>query len=108
MPRYDLSDLEAKEIFAGHRAKLVHSERMTIAYYDIDADAEAPEHAHPHEQIVNMVEGQYELTVDGAPLVLGPGTVVVIPPNTRHSGKALTDCRILDVFCPVREDYRQR
>lgn len=23
-----------------------------------------------------------------------------------HSGRALTDCRVIDVFYPVREDYR--
>ena len=108
MPNYDLNEIEAKEIFAGHKAKLIHSERMTIANYDIVAGAVAPEHDHPHEQIVNMVKGRYELTVDGTPFVLQPGAVVVIPPNTRHSGKALTDCQILDVFCPVREDYRER
>jgi quercetin dioxygenase-like cupin family protein len=33
------------------------------------------------------------------------GSVAVIPSNARHSGKAVTACRILDVFYPLREDY---
>jgi quercetin dioxygenase-like cupin family protein len=39
-------------------------------------------------------------------MALTPGKVVVIGSNVPHSGKAITDCRILDVFQPVREDYR--
>ena len=34
------------------------------------------------------------------------GQVFVIPPDVPHSGRALTRCRVLDVFAPVREDYR--
>jgi hypothetical protein len=29
----------------------------------------------------------------------------VIPANARHSAKALTRCRVMDAFYPLREDY---
>ncbi|NOQ40057.1 MAG: cupin domain-containing protein, partial [Anaerolineales bacterium] len=48
----------------------------------------------------------FELTVDGEPLVLEPGMVAVIPGGVPHSGVALTPCRLLDAFHPVREDYQ--
>jgi quercetin dioxygenase-like cupin family protein len=51
-------------------------------------------------------EGEFELTVAGQPIVLRPGEVLVIPSGVRHAGRAITDCRLLDVFNPVREDYR--
>ena len=35
-----------------------------------------------------------------------PGEVAMIPPDAPRGGRALTDCRLLDVFSPVREDYR--
>ncbi|UCG51340.1 MAG: cupin domain-containing protein [Candidatus Latescibacterota bacterium] len=101
-----LSDIEAREVVPGFRAKFVHSDHMTIAYWEADAGAEVPEHNHPHEQVVNLMEGNLDLFVDGALLELGPGSVVVLPPNVQHSAKAKTDCRIADVFFPVREDYR--
>jgi quercetin dioxygenase-like cupin family protein len=44
--------------------------------------------------------------VEGESQLVGPGMSVVIPPNAKHSGIAKTDCRMIDVFCPVREDYR--
>lgn len=90
----------------GFRGRFVHSGQMTFAWWTVTAGAEIPPHAHPHEQVVNMLEGTLELVVGGETLVLGPGEVVVIPGDVTHSAKGVTDCRVLDVFAPVREDYR--
>lgn len=107
MKVYELDTVEERELAPGFFARLVHSEKMTLAYWRIVEGAGLPAHSHPHEQVVNLLEGTFELTVDGRTRVLAPGNdVVVIPPNALHSGRALTPCRILDVFCPVREDYR--
>jgi quercetin dioxygenase-like cupin family protein len=101
-----LDDIAPREVVPGHRARFVHAENMTVAHWHIDAGSSIPEHDHPHEQVVNVIAGRYELTVAGKPLVLEPGMVVVIPGGTRHSGRAITDALLLDVFYPVREDYR--
>ena len=102
----NLNNIKAKEIIPGYHVKFVHSDNMTEAYWHVDAGAVAPDHSHPHEQIVNVLEGEFELTVNGEPKQLKPGCVVVIPPEAKHSGRAITDCQIMDVFYPVREDYR--
>jgi len=44
--------------------------------------------------------------VEGVRHQLTTGQVFVIPPDARHSGRALTACRVLDAFAPVREDYK--
>ena len=62
--------------------------------------------AHLHEQVTNVIEGEFELTVSGKTKILGPGSVAVIPSNTTHSGRSVTNTRVIDVFYPVREDYR--
>lgn len=90
----------------GYSAKFVHSERMTFSFWEAKQGYELPEHKHPHEQVTHVLEGSFELNIDGEKSVLTPGTVAIIPPNTIHSGRAITDSRILDCFAPVREDYR--
>ena len=102
----DLQSLTEKEIVPGYRARFVHGDKLTLAYWDVDPGAELPEHSHPHEQVANVLEGQFELTVDGESQVLEPGQVAVIPSNLPHSGKAITPCKLLDVFHPARDDYR--
>ena len=101
-----LDDLPEKEIVPGFHARFVHSENMTLAYWRIEAGAALPQHAHPHEQVLNLLEGEFEATVAGETFHLTPGSVSVIPGNVPHSGKALTACRIIDVFYPVRSEYR--
>jgi quercetin dioxygenase-like cupin family protein len=38
--------------------------------------------------------------------LLEPGVMQVIPSNTPHGAIAHTDCVLIDVFNPIREDYR--
>lgn len=102
----ELMKVPPREVFPGFQGRFVHSATMTFAYWEIQAGALVPEHHHVHEQVVNMFEGQLELTVDGIKHTLGPGQVLIIPSHAVHSGKALTACKVLDVFSPVREDYR--
>jgi quercetin dioxygenase-like cupin family protein len=102
----DLKDVEEREMAPGFRARMVHSENMTFAFWQIDAGAALPEHSHPHEQVFTLLEGEFELTVGDELRVNHPGAVAVIPPNVPHAGRAITDCRIIDVFHPTRDDYR--
>lgn len=106
MPLITLETLPVRQLFPGLRARLVHTDRVSLSWVDIDEGATFPEHHHPHEQVVNVLEGELEIVVAGERYVLAPGQVFVIPPNTPHAGRALTPCRVLDTFAPVREDYR--
>lgn len=106
MPFIRLSDIPEREMVPGFRARFVHAEHMTCSYWTIEAGAVLPEHAHPHEQVTNVVRGTFEMAVEGATRAIEPGEVVVIPSGARHRGQALTDCYIVDVFHPVRDDYR--
>ena len=102
----NLSEIQSKEIMPGYHGKMVHSKEMTWAFWDVEKDAEVPEHHHIHEQIMHVLEGRFEFTVDGKTGVYVPGDVVIIPSNVAHSGKALSPCKLMDVFCPSRDEYR--
>ena len=106
MPLIQLDRVSVREIFPGLRARLVHTDRVSHSWVEVDAGAAFPEHQHPHEQIVNVLEGELELVVEGVTYRLTPGAVFVIPPNVKHSGRGVTACRVLDAFAPARDDYR--
>ncbi|MBM3840186.1 MAG: cupin domain-containing protein [Verrucomicrobia bacterium] len=106
MPFVKLDELQAKQTFPGFKVRFVHSATMTLAHWDIEAGAVLPVHSHPHEQVANVIAGEFELTINGETQRLGPGSVGIIPSHAVHSGRAVTRCHIIDAFYPIREDYR--
>lgn len=103
-----IDEKQKKEIAPGCRAQFVHTDNMTFAYWSLEADAEVAEHAHAHEQVVNVLAGTVELTIEGEVKRLRANDVVLVPSEASHSARAITHCRVLDVFHPVREDFRAR
>jgi quercetin dioxygenase-like cupin family protein len=95
-----------KEVIKGYHGRFIHTETMTMAFWEVEEGAIIPVHHHIHEQICQVLEGKFELTVDGEPSVYEPGGVVVIPSNVPHGGVAITNCKLMDMFSPVREDYK--
>jgi quercetin dioxygenase-like cupin family protein len=106
MPFIELQSLNEKEVFPGYKGKAIHTGTATYMFWKVEAGAAVPEHSHIHEQVANVLQGTFELTVNGETALLEPGEVAVIPPNVKHSGRAVTYCELLDVFIPEREDYK--
>jgi len=106
MPLVKLDELPELQISEGIFMRAVTAQTVTVSHVRIVAGSPFPEHSHYHEQVVNVVEGELELIADGRTHRLIPGKVLVLPPNVVHSGRAITDCRVVDVFHPVREDFR--
>jgi quercetin dioxygenase-like cupin family protein len=106
MPLIALDRLPVKELFPGLRARLVHTDRVTHSWVEVAEGASFPEHQHPHEQIVSVLDGTLELVVDGTAHQLTRGQVFVIPPGVAHAGRGITACTVLDTFAPARDDYR--
>jgi unsaturated pyranuronate lyase len=106
MPFINIESLNEKEVFPGYRGRAIHTGTTTYMFWKVDAGAAVPEHSHMQEQFANVLQGVFELTVDGQTALLEPGKVAVIPPHVKHSGRAITYCELLDVFVPEREDYK--
>lgn len=99
-------ELPEKEVAPGLFGKFFHTDNMTLVRWRFLKNADLPEHNHPHEQITYVLEGKFVLHVGEKVHQLGPGDIVPIPSNIPHSGTAMSDCIVLDVFYPVREDFK--
>lgn len=107
MPFATLSQVPPKMIFNGTvRGHYVHLDRSTCGEVHLDANVDVPIHQHPHEQFTYVVSGRFQFTVGNETTVLEPGMAALIPGNTPHGGRTLTACKVIDIFAPVREEYR--
>ena len=101
-----ISNITPKEILPGFVARFIHTETNTIGFVEIAAGGELPEHTHIHSQTTQVTEGKLELTINGKTTIYEPGMIAIIPSNVPHAAKALTACKVTDIFSPVREDYK--
>ena len=75
---------------------------------EFEQGAGVPLHDHHHEQLGYVLEGELLLTIDGVEHRLGPGAAYTISGGVAHSARSEGPCLVLDIFQPVREDYRAR
>ena len=105
MPFVDTDSLKVVERLPGWRGRYFHSPSMTFAHYDFTAGASIHQHFHPQEEVYEVIDGELELTIDGVTRVAKAGVVAIVPGNTPHSVRALTDGRAIIVDYPVRKDF---
>jgi quercetin dioxygenase-like cupin family protein len=89
----------ARKAFSGGGATVALNRLMPVH--------EPRPHDHPHEQIVYIMSGQLDFHIGDTVTRLGPGGLLVVPPNARHWGVVVGNEPVLnlDVFTPKRPEY---
>src|SRR6201998_3369533 len=96
----DTLNLPVFERLPGWRGRYFDSASMTFGHYEFEAGASIHEHFHPQEEVWQVIEGELEITIDGVTRRSGPGSVGIVPPDTLHSIKAISDGRAIVVDYP--------
>ena len=102
------STYKEHKIVDGLYGKFFHMRSMTIARWRFESDTVLPTHNHPHEQITVVQKGSLELKVGDQTLILKENDTLTIDSDIPHGGKALEDTIALDIFSPVREDFKEK
>ena len=101
-----LKDIAARKLMDGIIGHYAHGDKMSFGLVEITKGTIMPQHQHVHEQITYILEGQLDMEIGGVLYQLTPGSYHIIPSNTWHGAHAITDCKVIDVFGPVREEYK--
>jgi len=87
------------------REILVHSPAMMLVRHRMRKGWLGTAHSHPHEQMVYVISGSIEITVDGKSHRAAAGDSFIVSSNALHQATALEESVVLDIFTPTREDY---
>jgi quercetin dioxygenase-like cupin family protein len=74
---------------------LVGRDTGTVTLFAFDEDQGLSEHTAPFDALVQMVEGEMEISIDGNPLNVKVGQLLLMPANHPHALKAMTRSKML-------------
>jgi quercetin dioxygenase-like cupin family protein len=77
----------------------VEGDRMMVAVMRMKAGTGAEAHSHPNEQWIYIMEGTFRATIGGKQIEAKAGSVLYIPSNTMHEGKATADGDVVFFTC---------
>lgn len=69
-----------------------------MAFWTYEEDASSKEHEHACDEYILVVQGQYNLFIDGRIVSLRAGDEYHIPKNTMHGGEAVAGTRAIYAF----------
>lgn len=107
MKSIDWNNIPWTPVREGVDRKAFSGEGATLALHRLQPGHEPKPHAHENEQIAYILKGTIRFFVGDEEHLLGPGGLLVIPPNVRHWGEVVGDEEVwnLDVFTPRRPEY---
>jgi mannose-6-phosphate isomerase-like protein (cupin superfamily) len=99
----DVNAIEPFEILPGLDFRPVMGQGTLTNFVHFAPHTEAPMHTHEEEQVVLVLEGEFEFEIDGAVRLMRAGDVAVVPPWVRHGARTGdVPCSEVDFFTPPR------
>jgi len=99
----EVAGVEPVEFVPGLEFRPVLGQNTLTNFVRFETHTEAPVHVHEEEQIVIVLDGEFEFSIDGDIRTMRTGDVAVIPPWVPHGARTLDSrCTEVDVFTPPR------
>ena len=88
------------------RKTLVYGNDTLMCEFRLAKGKTLPMHKHPHEQSGYLVSGHIIMIINGERHEMRPGDSWTINGNLEHGAEVKEDSLAVEVFSPVREDYK--
>jgi quercetin dioxygenase-like cupin family protein len=96
-----LNPIKGGPAYSTAEGSCVEGDRMIVALMRMAAGTGAEPHSHPNEQWIYILEGTFRAQIGNKAVEAKPGSVLYIPADMVHSGKATADGDV--VFFTVKD-----
>jgi quercetin dioxygenase-like cupin family protein len=90
-----LSDLVSYQDGAVVSRIVIKRDTGNVTLFAFDAAQELSEHTTPYEVLVQVVDGEAEITIAAKPYRLRTGDVIILPAHQPHAVKAISRFKML-------------
>lgn len=90
-----LEDLVAYQNGSVVSREIIRKSTGTVTIFAFDKDQGLSEHTAPFDALVNVVDGEVEITISGKPYQLGRGDCIILPAGEPHSLKATSRFKMM-------------
>ena len=94
----DLAGLAEYQAGAIVSRTLIKKATGTVTLFAFDAGQELSEHTAPFDALVQVLDGEAEITISGSPLRVTAGQIVIMPAEKPHAVKAVKRFKMLLVM----------
>lgn len=74
---------------------IIDKKEGTITFFAFDKGQGLSEHTAPYDAMVQVIDGEVEITISGKAHKLKEGQMIIMPANDPHALKALTKYKML-------------
>jgi len=93
-----MSDLVAYQDGSVVSKTLIDKKIGTLTLFSFDAGQGLSEHTAPYDAFVQVVDGEAEVIIEGAPQTVSVGQMIIMPANKPHELKAVKPFKMLLVM----------
>jgi quercetin dioxygenase-like cupin family protein len=94
----DLSSLVTYQKGAVVSRTVIDKTAGTVTLFSFDQGQGLSEHTAPFDALVNVLDGEVEITIAGKPSRVKQGEMIIMPANQPHALKALTRFKMMLVM----------
>lgn len=78
--------------------EIIKKEQGTVTLFAFDKGQGLSEHTAPFDALVNVIDGQAEVTISGKPFKVSGGEIIIMPANQPHTVQAKERFKMLLVL----------
>lgn len=106
-PFGDLAAITPRVLADGVVTRILHGQKMSFVYIELDPGAPVAEHAHRNEQIGILLSGSIDFRVGGELRTQHAGETWTIPPHVPHGidRTGPEGATLVEAFTPARQDW---